>query len=157
MDYFECDVPSGDGLCSDNACPCPQVAIPRGQGYLFIEQDLVDFRRMYPGLEDARRAKEQQINRQREALGVQFTAVIRLGPILVCRQGAKLRNLDLEVAGADAKHWWETGQVPLRATPLLGCGEGKAADAVFKPCFSGEDWLRLHSSQGRKKWWQFWK
>jgi len=39
-------------------------------------------------------------------------------PILMCEQGAKLRGLDLEVAAADAKYWWETGLVPLRVTPI---------------------------------------
>jgi hypothetical protein len=48
-----------------------------------------------------------------------FTGFFRLGPILVCERGAKLRNLDLEVAAADAKYWWETGRVPLRATPII--------------------------------------
>jgi len=53
----------------------------------------------------------------------QFDSIIILGqgvasPILVCEEGAKLRGLDLEVAAADAKYWWETGLAPLRATPL---------------------------------------
>jgi hypothetical protein len=26
------------GLCSDNYCPCPQVTIPRGEGYIYIDQ-----------------------------------------------------------------------------------------------------------------------
>jgi len=46
----------------------------------------------------------------------------RLSPILVCEQGARLRNLDLAVAAADAKYMWETSLVPLRATPLAGAG-----------------------------------
>ena len=41
-------------------------------------------------------------------------------PILMCEQGARRRSLDLEVAAADARHWWDTGEVPLRATPLDG-------------------------------------
>ena len=118
--YFESDVPSGNGLCSDNSCPCPEVVIPRGTGYLYIAQELVDFRRRYPRLQDARRAKELQLVQRRASLGIQFSAFYRLGPILVCEQGAKLRKLDLEAAGADAKHWWATGQVPLRVTPLAG-------------------------------------
>jgi hypothetical protein len=44
--------------------------------------------------------------------------VFRLGPILVCERGAQLRKLDLAIAAADAAHWWATGQVPLRATPI---------------------------------------
>ncbi len=126
MEYFECDRPSGDGLCSDNNCPCPEVVIPRGTGYLYIEQSLVDFRRQYPTMEAARGAMRQGIERMRASYGFRaMTTFYRLGPILVCEEGAKLRNLDLAVAGADAKHWWETGQVPLRATPLAGSEEAE--------------------------------
>jgi len=39
-------------------------------------------------------------------------------PILMCEQGAKLRGINLDTAATDAKHWWETGLVPLRPTPL---------------------------------------
>ncbi len=123
MDYFECDVPEGDGLCSDNACPCPDVVIPRGTGYLYIEQWLVDFRRQYPSLADARRAKDDYHRHMVEtfsAAGASVSGLYCLGPILVCKQGASRRNLDLEVAAADAKHWWKTGLVPLRTTPLSG-------------------------------------
>jgi len=121
MEYFECDVPSDDGLCSDNACPCPEVVIPRGTGYLYIEQSLVNFRRQYPTLVSARRAMQQtqeQMHADAASSGGTFTGFYRLGPILVCEQGAKLRNLDLRVAAADAKCWWQTGRVPLRATPI---------------------------------------
>ena len=122
LEYFECDVTSGDGLCSDNACPCPEVAIPRGTGFLYIEQGLVDFRRQYPTLASARRAmqeKQQQMRGAFASRGSTFGGFYRLGPILVCEQGAKLRKLDLQVAGEDARHWWKTGKVPLRATPTV--------------------------------------
>jgi hypothetical protein len=42
--------------------------------------------------------------------------------VLVCEQGAKQRKLDLKVAAADARLWWEKRQVPLRATPRAGRG-----------------------------------
>jgi hypothetical protein len=114
MDYFEADIPSGQGLCSDNSCPCDDTVIPRGSGYLFIEQELVEFRRKYPILEDALEAKELQAQEKRKTLGItNYTEIGRLGPILVCERGARLRNLDLDLAAADAKHWWETGMVPL--------------------------------------------
>jgi hypothetical protein len=38
-------------------------------------------------------------------------------PILLCKEAARRRDLDLEVAAQDAAHWWETGSVALRATP----------------------------------------
>ncbi|MFC1900857.1 HEAT repeat domain-containing protein [Chloroflexota bacterium] len=115
--YFECDVPSGDGVCSDNNCPCPEVKIPRGTGYLYITQELVDFRRKYPSISSAREAM-QQLQESMRASGELFFGSYRLGPIVVCEQGARLRNLDLKIAGADAKYWWETSKVPLRVTPL---------------------------------------
>jgi len=118
MAYFESDVPCGDGLCSDNRCPCPEVRIPRGTGYLCIEQSLVDFRQKCSTLKSARDAMSRMQEQFRARLGgSDFVGFFRLGPILVCEQGAKLRNLDLEVASTDARHWWETGKVPLRATP----------------------------------------
>lgn len=133
MKYFECDVPEGNGLCSDNACPCPEVVIPRGAGYLFIDQDLVDFRRQFPTLAGARVEMRRRQAEMRANLGGMFTGFYRLGPILVCEQGAKLRGLDLEIAAADARHWWETGQVPLRPTPLAG-GK-KEAESVTPEAF----------------------
>lgn len=123
LEYFECDVPPGDGRCSDNDCPCPEVIIPRGSGFLYIEQSLVDFRRQYPTLVSARRAMEerqQKLRSQYADTGIIFTGHYRLGPILVCKQGAKLRKLDLYVAAEDAKYWWKTGKVPLRTTPKTG-------------------------------------
>ena len=125
MDYFECAAPAGDGRCSDNACPCPEVEIPRGGGYLFISQDLVDFRRQYPGEEQASAAMEARLR------GAGFSGgFYSIGPVLVCERGAKLRNLDLTVAAADAAHWWATGKVPLRATPGAG---GQSAAAETRP------------------------
>jgi hypothetical protein len=121
MEYFKDETlpDSGDGLCSDNNCPCPEVRIPRGGGYIYISQEIVDFRNTYRTPEAAR-AEMQRRFQQMGAGGF-----YRIGPILVCEQGAKLRNLDLEVAAADAKYWWETGKVPLRATPLADKGHKK--------------------------------
>lgn len=114
--YFECDDrPSGDGVCSDNNCPCREDKIPRGAGYLYIDQALVDFRRTYPSMNEAREAMLQKIEGLR-ASGLTFGSY-RIGPILVCEKGAKLRNMDLKIAADDAKIWWETGKVRLRATP----------------------------------------
>ena len=41
----------------------------------------------------------------------------RTTALLICEQSARRRGIDLEAAAADAAHWWETGQAPLRATP----------------------------------------
>ena len=85
---------------------------------MYIDQELVDFRREYPSMISAREAMQRKQEDMR-ASGIGFTGFYHLGPILVCEQGARLRNLDLEVAAADAKYWWETGKVPLRATPTV--------------------------------------
>jgi len=133
LEYFEADVPSGDGLCSDNDCPCPNVVIPRGEGYLYISQEIVNFRRIYRREEDAERAMRKSLEQKysRDPVlsdlhryGATLNYFFRTGPILVCELGARRRNLNLEVAAADAKRWWKTGQVPLRATPLANIREG---------------------------------
>lgn len=123
MEYFESDAPAGNGLCSDNACPCPEVSIPRGTGYIYIDQALVDFRRKFPTLAAARKAMQAQHEQRKADFGGGVSMFYSLGPILVCEEGARLRGLNLEVAAEDARHWWETGQVPLRATPT--CDEQK--------------------------------
>lgn len=116
MEYMEVPRPAGDGLCSDDACPCGAigVTIPRGEGYVYISQEVVDFRIDCPTVAMA----QQKIQSMQSRLGsIIIGGSGVFAPILVCEQGAKLRNLDLEVAAADAKYWWETGHVPLRATP----------------------------------------
>lgn len=41
LEYWKLsDVHEGDfALCSDNSCPCPQVKIPRGLGYIYVVQN----------------------------------------------------------------------------------------------------------------------
>jgi HEAT repeat protein len=120
MTYFECTRPSGDGTCSDDDCPCgyPGANIPRGTGYFFISTELVEMRRDALSLV----AIQQKVLDIQHKLGA---TMLTAGsgvfmPILMCEQGAKKRGIDLEVAAADAKYWWETGLAPLRSTPLAG-------------------------------------
>ena len=121
LSYFEDELPRGAGLCSDNSCPCPETRIPVGTGYLYIPGEIVEFRRRYRRLKDAEKAMVDQLNQQLDSRGIGSAfSMMRIGPVLVCEQGARLRELDLEVAGADARYWWQTGQVPLRPTPLVG-------------------------------------
>jgi hypothetical protein len=124
MQYFELGHPIGDAFCSDRGCPCPEVRIPRGSGYMYISQEVVDFRHDARSEEDAARKIariEQQLEQQTGAIAMLSPGVAV--PVLVCEQGARLRGLDLEVAAADARNWWETGLVPLRATPLAASHE----------------------------------
>jgi len=99
FDYPKEAIPTEEGYCSDGQCPCPDTAIPRGSGFLFISKAAVDF---------LKAAKEDPnlLNR--------FGAPV---PILVCKQAVTLRGLNPTVARADAEEWWNTGKVPLRATP----------------------------------------
>jgi hypothetical protein len=104
------------GYCSDDACPCgyPGATIPRGQGYIYVSEEVVDFR------QDC--LTEAQAQQKIQRLSSQLGGFIMAGsgvfaPILMCEQGARRRGIDLKVAAADAKHWWQTGEVPLRATP----------------------------------------
>ena len=117
MEYFELSVPTGDGLCSDNDCPCgyPGSTITRGTGYMFISQEVVDFRQDARTLDDLK-DKIMWIEKEMNIRSVWSQSAIT--GILMCEQGARKKGLDLEVSAADAAHWQQTGLVPLRATPL---------------------------------------
>jgi uncharacterized tellurite resistance protein B-like protein len=120
MEYFESPVSAGDGRCSDDGCPCGEfgVIIPRGLGYIYISSEAVKFR------SDC--LSWGKFLAKMERLGEKFGGKVQfiihdksvINAILVCEKGARRRNLNLSVAAADAKYWWETGKVPLRATPL---------------------------------------
>ncbi len=108
----------GYAFCSDDACPCgyPGATINKGEGYIYVSQEVVDFRR------DC--LKETQAQSKIQRLSSQMGSFLVAGagvfaPILMCEQGAKNRGVDLAVAAADARHWWQTGDVPLRATPKV--------------------------------------
>lgn len=92
-------IPKQAGYCSDPQCPCPETEIPRGSGWLFISNDAVTFLK-------AAKKDPSLLNSPGNPV-----------PILICKKAATLRSLDLVVSAADAKRWWETGKVPLRATP----------------------------------------
>ena len=122
QDHFEVGRPEGDGVCSDDQCPCPNTVIPRGAGYLYVNQNVIDFRRDCPSIEDFKVKRSQHG-------GVMFGSGTII-PVLMCEEGAKLRGLDLEVAAADARHWWETGKVPFRETPQSQPERSGAAKGV---------------------------
>lgn len=126
------------GLCSDDACPCgyPGATIAKGQGYIYISKEVAEFRLDCPSVA----ATQAKIQRMQTALG---GAMIMAGagvfaPILMCEQGARKRGLNLEVAAADARYWWETGQVPIRATPLAGESAANAHATSTTAAGSGE-------------------
>ncbi len=146
--------PGLDGLCSDNDCPCgdPGATIPRGSGYMYISKAVVDFRR------DARtpREVEEKVALMRQGMAVFFDQNI-ITPTLMCELGAKNRGLDLYVAAADAKYWWETGLVPLRETPLDGSKESRKEREWLKSRGQSSQKKRHIASTEKKSWWAFWK
>lgn len=121
--YFESRPPEGDGLCSDNECPCPPpgTPIPRGEGFLYVPPTVVEMRRDAPTLDDLMDKQLRQVEGDQLAGDFRYATVVpRQGiyhPILMCRQGARRRGLDLETAARDAAFWWKTWLVPLRPTP----------------------------------------
>jgi hypothetical protein len=140
MVHFECTRPSGDGTCSDDSCPCGYhgANIPRGSGYFYISIELVEMRRDALTL-DAIQKKVLIMQIIMDAIMMTATSVVFMPvvfmPILMCEQGAKKRRLDLAVAAADAKHWWETGLAPLRPTPMTGRGAASQPAKDTSGCF----------------------
>ncbi len=116
MRYMELPVPSGIGYCSDDSCPCgyPGAEIPRGQGYVYISKEVVDFRKNALTVEAAMGKALMEAN-EMEAIVVSTSGVY--APIVMCERAARRRGIDLKIAAADAQYWWKTGLVPLRPTP----------------------------------------
>ena len=99
-------------LCSDDGCPCPgnRKLKPGGSGLLFISEDVVAMRGDALSWDELQRKLTAMSMQTKKRL---FVGAGVVNPIFLCRQGARLRRLDLKVAAADAKHWFETGRCPL--------------------------------------------
>ncbi len=128
--YFESSRPSGNATCSDDSCPCPGATIAPGTGYLYISEELIEFRKDAIA-ESAAAAKIQDL--QRKLGAIVFNPNLLASPILMCRMGAEKRGIDLAWASRDAQHWWTTGQVPLRPTPMAGQTESARASIESSP------------------------
>ncbi len=115
--YFESSRPSRAATCSDDSCPCPGATILPGFGYLYISKEVIEFRKDAIA-ESAAAAKIQDV--QRKLGAIVANPNLLASPILMCKMGAEKRGIDLAVASYDAQHWWKTGQVPLRPTPMAG-------------------------------------
>ena len=114
-EYVEIQAPGSDGVCSDPDCPCDEVQIPRGTGFLYLSHQFVESWRQHRTLEEASDSYERQL---RNLLGQDVNIIVeRTTPILVCELGARLRRLDTQIASEDARLWWEMNRVPLRPTP----------------------------------------
>lgn len=157
MKYFEVPRPSGDGVCSDEKCPCNNEPIPRGTGYLYVNLEMVKFRRDCLTVEEFT-AKKRRVaaklgsSRAFDPRAMKAVVMPRsLIPILMCRQGAKQREstegMSLEAAAADAAYWWETGLVPLRHNTAEATLMVKLVGSVFV--------LILLGVVGAGGWWLF--
>jgi len=82
-------------VCSDNDCPSGYTGstIPRGSGYMYISRAVVEFRR------DARavREAEQKVALMQRRMNIVFDQNV-VTSTLMCDQGARKRDLDLDVA-----------------------------------------------------------
>lgn len=113
MKYIECEGAQGVGYCSDNDCPCTVTPINEGTGFLFISPQVVEFRK------DALTREEIKLKIAPAIENGEYIPISDYEPILICHKGAKMRNLDLDVAAEDAKMWWGNHRVPLRPTPVF--------------------------------------
>ena len=108
----------GTAVCSDDMCPCSNTAISRGEGFMYISEEVVKNRIKAPSHEKAielmgkwDREKAWRLGSKGYSPTSGYKDIIY--PILACEIGAKRRNINLDIAAADAKHWWETGLLPL--------------------------------------------
>jgi len=108
---------SGNRKCADRECPCEGRTIIRGEGYLYLSEEVVDFRYEFHTHVEA---IEEMDRRVREKYGRPVKYECRFGPRLFCKKAAQRHKLDLDIAAADARHWWQTGEAPLRSTPIAG-------------------------------------
>jgi len=125
--------------CVDKLCECASTSLGLKDCYLYISPDAAEFRADAITFEQAK-AKVASL----KAAG-KLTATPKQSKwtgVIYCEAAAKRRGLDLNVARADAEHWWRTGQMPLRATPLADKkGNILLGGVIEKP----------------RKWYEFWK
>lgn len=107
---MECPPFPGRVVCSDAECPCDNTTMPPAKGYLYISQELAEFRLKCLSMRELEDAISQALP------GQIVTGAVGL-PIVLCERGARLRKLDLEVAAQDYDTWVKTSKAPCRATP----------------------------------------
>jgi hypothetical protein len=112
LDFIECEKVQNAGYCADNDCDCSLTPLPRGGGYIYISDEVADFRK------DALSLTEVQAKLEKLTGSGEYISVSKYAPILVCEEAAYRRNLDMVLAKEDARLYWKEGKVPLRATPL---------------------------------------
>ena len=105
-------------VCSDDECPCTDAKLLTigSTAYLYISQAVVGNRRncrTLLQLDNYLKTVARKLDANVFALGGIYN------PFYLCETGAKLRNLNLEAALADAKLVAETGFAPLRESRRL--------------------------------------
>jgi hypothetical protein len=129
---MECEVPRLEGYCLDNDCPCPPARLNRGEGYLYISQDLIAFRKDCLSRSELQRKLAPRIENG------EYISVTAYEPTLMCEQAAHSRNLDMRAAAEDARRWWHDGVAPLRPTPKAGGGFAPRQSPGAAPAASPE-------------------
>ncbi|CAN5537184.1 hypothetical protein BH10PLA1_BH10PLA1_20800 [soil metagenome] len=132
--------PGDEVRCTDRGCGCGGSLLSPSRSYLYVSAEAAAFRVDAPSYEAAKRKIDKlKASGNVAVLGhrSQWTG------LMICEMSAKRRGLNLTVANADATHWWSTGQMPLRATPMAGQRESNV----------------LIPKRGKppKKWFEFWR
>lgn len=112
-------------FCGSATCICAGCELPEDKGYLYISQKVVDRR-----VSKRRTRHEQSLPDYMK--GVHRAIAVDVGiadapvevnerndlPVKLCEDAANALDLNLTIAGRDLREWWQTGRVPLRATPM---------------------------------------
>jgi hypothetical protein len=97
---------------------------------MYVSPEVAEFREDCLGVEAAKEKIASMENRLHAGI-VAGSGVF--APILMCEQGARKRGLDLAVAAEDARHWWTTGLVPVRSTPLASAARQEPPKPQAEP------------------------
>lgn len=117
-------------MCDKDLCCGNPKVIERGQGYLYVSEQAVEFRKDCPTMEQVkqklmgivssrlRSGGNPALLMNPDALWEEFAE--QMDPVPMCEEGARAKKLDLNVAREDAVRWWNKGVAPLRPTPRTG-------------------------------------
>jgi len=116
--YFETKPPfMGKVYCSDERCDCNEIELFQNDSYIFISNELVEFRR--DCLTNIKfDEKIDQIKKDNEIDNFTFIGGIAPKPIIMCKSAAQRNKLHLGRANSDAKLWWLENKLPLESTPI---------------------------------------
>ena len=93
--------------------PCKKIAIPPAKGYLYISAELLENRKDCLTIEAFREKFLGMLSENEHNVEIEKGYF----PVLMCKNGARLRKLDLKVAARDYDLYVRTSRVPFRLTP----------------------------------------